>query len=327
MKKLLLIFTLALVANLSFASQTTATSSGDWTDAIWSNGEPGCIDTVIIPAGITVDIGSGGGVDIESCPDSIIIFLYGHINFSNGKKLKLPCLSDILLFPGSTIGVGSGGGSSTYIEMCGTQYWNASSGDLAGPTVLCDGGCPPSQLPIELLYFTAELITDKREVDLNWATASESDNLFFTVERSQNAIDWEFVTTQDGALNSSVVLYYQDVDLGPYMGVSYYRLKQTDTDGGFQYSPIVSVNQSVDSGLLVYMDQTSSNGSIVITFPSSAAINQDVRIFDFSGKLVYEKTFDISQSSQCIVQIDPSWESGAYVLRTSGEAIKLVMAK
>lgn len=96
-------------------------------------------------------------------------------------------------------------------------------------------------LPIELLSFTAQA-NDQRTVDLGWVTATEINNDYFTVERSQDLIHYETVTIQDGAGNSNQILAYTDVDLQPYDGTSYYRLKQTDFDGSFSYSAPVSVN-------------------------------------------------------------------------------------
>jgi len=96
-------------------------------------------------------------------------------------------------------------------------------------------------LPIELIYFNA-IPKNNRTVNLNWQTASEINNDYFTVQRSLNGTDWENVTTVDGSENSSTTLTYTSVDITPYKGISYYRLKQTDFDGQFEYSQIRSVN-------------------------------------------------------------------------------------
>lgn len=95
-------------------------------------------------------------------------------------------------------------------------------------------------LPIELIHFSA---TPKGNVvDLKWTTASETNNQFFTIQRSKNAIDFEEIGKVSGAGNSNVTLDYSSTDLNPFSGVSYYRLKQTDYNGDFTYSPIEAVN-------------------------------------------------------------------------------------
>lgn len=94
-------------------------------------------------------------------------------------------------------------------------------------------------LPIELISFEAKL--NNRQVDIHWATASEQNNDFFTIERSADGLNWEIVTTAAGAGNSIYRIDYAAYDSRPLSGISYYRLKQTDFDGAFEYSNIVSV--------------------------------------------------------------------------------------
>lgn len=104
-------------------------------------------------------------------------------------------------------------------------------------------------MPITLLYFTAEM--KGREVYLSWKTASELDNDYFTVERSQDGIEWEKVIRHPGAGNSQEEISYEEVDLQPLPGLSYYRLKQTDFDGTTSVSDIVAVNFE-DKATVVY---------------------------------------------------------------------------
>ena len=103
---------------------------------------------------------------------------------------------------------------------------------------------PANPLPIELLFFRAK--PNGKVVDLTWATASEKDNDYFTVERSKDGIRFDPVLKVPGAGNSTEALYYYEVDERPLPGISYYRLKQTDFDGTFSYSNIVAVQMPVD---------------------------------------------------------------------------------
>lgn len=96
-------------------------------------------------------------------------------------------------------------------------------------------------LSIELVFFNASLL-DQYTVALEWQTASERNNDYFTVQRSADGSDWENILTQDGAGNSTTLLNYYDVDTAPLPGISYYRLKQIDFDGMFTYSPIVMIS-------------------------------------------------------------------------------------
>jgi hypothetical protein len=93
-----------------------------------------------------------------------------------------------------------------------------------------------SPLPIELLSFDAEL--KNSQVFLNWVTASETNNDFFTIERSADVNSWESIATVDGQGNSTEMNHYSVIDNNPLLGTSYYRLKQTDFDGKHSYSQI-----------------------------------------------------------------------------------------
>ncbi|MBL4736080.1 MAG: T9SS type A sorting domain-containing protein [Flavobacteriales bacterium] len=151
-------------------------------------------------------------------------------------------------------------------------------------------------LPIVLLYFGAILNGDN--VDLDWVTASETNNDYFTVEKSRDAIDFEFVLNVPGAGTSNQTLYYSDIDLEPYGGLSYYRLKQTDYDGSFQYSELVAVIVPEGQGEDVLFSVQPNPASEVVKVAFGAkAVGLDsesmgkIYIFDSKAKLIYEKEF------------------------------------
>lgn len=142
-------------------------------------------------------------------------------------------------------------------------------------------------LPIELLSFTASY--RQISVVLNWTTASEINNDFFTVERSKDGKDFEESQIIDGAGNSTQVLNYSFCDEHPYSGISYYRLKQTDFDVHFSYSNVVFVN-SKDEHLQILISPNPSNGNFTIT--SSAEIkNSRMEIINELGEKIYSDLF------------------------------------
>lgn len=99
-------------------------------------------------------------------------------------------------------------------------------------------------LPITLDHFKATA-TSTETINLEWSTISEKNNDFFTLERSTNGKTFEALTTLDGAGNSSRKLMYSFEDNNPIIGMNYYRLKQTDFNGDFEYFKIVGVNINV----------------------------------------------------------------------------------
>ncbi len=102
------------------------------------------------------------------------------------------------------------------------------------------GSIEIAALPITLISFEAK-VYNQDQVKIEWTTASEENNAFYTVERSTNGIDFEAVSSIDGAGNSNNLLFYSYVDINPITGLSFYRLKQTDFSGEFDFSEIRSV--------------------------------------------------------------------------------------
>jgi hypothetical protein len=129
-------------------------------------------------------------------------------------------------------------------------------------------------LPVELISFTARPFENKVVV-LNWETASEENNDYFTVERSTDARNFEEIETVEGAGTTTISQYYQSFDERPYKGVNYYRLKQTDFDGTTRWSNI----QSVVFGEV-------SNGNVrVYPNPGAAIFHIDSKYEAFTVKL------------------------------------------
>ncbi|NOZ47739.1 MAG: T9SS type A sorting domain-containing protein [Chlorobi bacterium] len=118
-----------------------------------------------------------------------------------------------------------------------TLNWNniTSFSDFTG------GGS--GTLPVELVEFNVK--PESSTINVKWATLSEKNNDFFTVERSKDGVNFDILDFVNGNGNSNRLINYEYIDLSPLNGISYYRLKQTDFDGKFEYSDIVSVSDQV----------------------------------------------------------------------------------
>ena len=172
---------------------------------------------------------------------------------------------------------------------------------------------PVIPLPIELIYFNA-ITEDNRTVKLAWETASEINNDFFTIERSINAMDWEIVTTIDGAGNSNIFKNYVAKDNNPYSGVSYYRLKQTDFNGQFEYTSIKNVNlkELFAESVEIYPNPTDN----LITVVGSTNELSEVRLFNVVGQDVTNLT-RINSLNSSTLSIDLSQlAGGVYYVKT-----------
>jgi len=172
-------------------------------------------------------------------------------------------------------------------------------------------------LPITLLSFNAELNGDK--VDLNWATASETNNDYFTVQTSTDGVDFENVTYVTGAGNSNRILHYAAVDDVPFYGLSYYRLKQTDYDGQFSYSDVVAVNYLIDDdNIAVYPIPTNRKFFVVVKGNKGDEVLVIVR--DLLGKEHYSKAIILHDNGYTLaVDLSNKLSAGVYLVTASSQ--------
>jgi hypothetical protein len=93
-------------------------------------------------------------------------------------------------------------------------------------------------LPVTLVSFTSSC--QENNTLLKWTTASEYDNDYFGIEKSTDGFEWQTISNVKGAGNSELMQNYAFTDSKNYQGVVYYRLKQTNFDGTFEYSEVIS---------------------------------------------------------------------------------------
>jgi len=98
---------------------------------------------------------------------------------------------------------------------------------------------PQSAIPIKLLSFDAKEYNGT--VILSWETASENNNDFFEIERSENGKDFAAIGKIDAKGDSRDIVKYSFIDKMPINGTDYYRLKQVDFDGRYEYSNVVKI--------------------------------------------------------------------------------------
>jgi len=179
-------------------------------------------------------------------------------------------------------------------------------------------------LPVQLLRFNAKPEIDR--VKLDWVTATEINNDYFTIERSVDGKIFNIVAEQDGAGNSNTIHKYTGYDFDPLIGVSFYRLKQTDFDGHYTYSSWqkVEIKRAADFGLEMIPSPTSAS-NVVVQLTGSPGKIIDLIIVDNSGRTVYSNTFKIGDSGSLRYAIDfkSAISTGMYFVRaTSDEAVR-----
>jgi hypothetical protein len=140
-------------------------------------------------------------------------------------------------------------------------------------------------LPVTLVSFTAFYNGD--QVDLSWTTATEINNSYFNIERSQDGKHFEAIGKVDGAGNSQAYLNYGFTDHSPLSGIVYYRLKQVDFDGTSAYSVIRVVSILSSEQVIVYPTPANAGEDIHVVITNqmdTAPVTIDV--LDMLGKVV-----------------------------------------
>ena len=141
-------------------------------------------------------------------------------------------------------------------------------------------------LPVELSTFTAEYVPENDVVDLFWSTESENNNDFFDVERSIDGVDYKKISTVKGAGNTDHQTQYFTIDEDPITGVNYYRLKQVDFNGEFEYSDVVAVNILDDFYDLLSLFPNPTTGQTEVIFNSYTNENVLLSVMSSEGSII-----------------------------------------
>ena len=193
---------------------------------------------------------------------------------------------------------------SGFLSVDGTVV----SDDLAANSSCFDSSgtllCGDVSLPIELLSFSCH--EQDAALFLLWSTASELNNDFFTIERSFDGVDFSQEAIIEGAGNSDVVLNYRYELPNPPIGVSYYRLRQTDFDGTEEVVGLLR-NEYIGGGSSAFYPNPTTG---VINFGNIAT--PKLLIYSALGALIAEAPVQFGQQSLDLTAL--GLESGVYFI-------------
>ncbi|MEN0004901.1 MAG: T9SS type A sorting domain-containing protein [Bacteroidota bacterium] len=178
-------------------------------------------------------------------------------------------------------------------------------------------------LPVELVRFSAE--QSGNQVYLDWQTASEINNKGFNIERSADGKNWEMIGFVAGKGSTNTAQSYAFEDKNPYIGINYYRLRQTDFDEQFEYSDVVSVSfyeLSKLSSLTLY--PTPTQGIINLQFTEGLSEAMTIRIFNPNGQLIEQLQYDLLESDTTEISV-ATLPTGTYFLQMQTENVHEVL--
>ena len=140
-------------------------------------------------------------------------------------------------------------------------------------------------VPVELSAFKA--FVKGQSVHLNWQTETETNNYGFEIQRSFNS-EWETVDFVPGNGSTSESHFYEYIDKhDPGISTVYYRLKQIDTDGSFEYSSVLNVTLNVPTNYQLSNNYPNPfNASTVIRYSLPIEGFVRINIYDELGRLI-----------------------------------------
>lgn len=258
-------------------------------DYILINSNPGETWTLNNPIGVLNNSGGAltSGTPIpETAPGSGVYYLNIWFNASGG---------------GWTANVSNGTGAGTSNLPVGP-----------GAAVSCPP-CPESPLPVVLTKFEGKQVN--RLVTLKWATESEIDNSHFDIEKSIDGVRFESLGSLEGVGTTNETNNYKFNDNNPSNGVNYYRLKQVDFDGEYEYSKIISVKvENENSSISVFPNPVREKTQIQI---DAIYPNSFLEIISSTGQVVRE--IKVENSVQEVFMGD--LPSGIYFFRLNNNSI------
>ncbi|MCK9574640.1 MAG: T9SS type A sorting domain-containing protein [Candidatus Pacearchaeota archaeon] len=199
------------------------------------------------------------------------------------------------------------------ISINGTGTWGSA-------TVNQNCASCGSVLPIELVEFTGK--NQKEFIFLEWTTASEKNNDFFSILKSYDGISFENISDIDGAGNSTTMRYYAYKDYDARTGMNYYKLKQTDYDGKNVDSKIISINRNdLDFNILVY-PIPSASPNVKVTVNKHVGI-ATLKFINITGQTLLSTNINTNESLEYELG-KTDIPSGTYFIKIESENVVFI---
>lgn len=161
-----------------------------------------------------------------------------------------------------------------YIEDVNRTFWNY------GPRFQLD-----ALLPVEFVNFYGQ--KNNNTIQLHWETATELGNAGFEIQKSSDGITWKTIDFVKGQGTTADLQTYQYQDKQPFSGVNYYRLKQMNANGSFDYSKVTAVEYDY-SEMPIKAFPNPSNGLINLQLDNPQRQPMSIKIADYMGRIIWE---------------------------------------
>jgi hypothetical protein len=244
--------------------------------------------------------------------DQITIIVDGstaEIKVFKDKLLSLGSGSSIVLLNGGLLSYTGNCSDNTSIVVGGTEVANCSgtNGAMSFSQVNSAGGFNIGELPVTWLNTKSE-VKSRTEVFVSWSTATEINNSHFDVQYSIDGETWNTAGTIYSAANSGfsneILDYTYTHFIYEVANMVYYRIKQTDHDGKYDYSRIMTAEFSNNVPVQV---ATLGSNTIKVNIGGERFHNGKINVYDLTGTVI--RSVDLSDNN--IIQLD---KDGVYII-------------
>lgn len=272
-------------------ANATGTSTGDITNYLTVTDFSFSIPSTATICGIEVIIENSVSGAMQIVSDNSVKLIKGGVITGNDYASSNPwsTSSSIISYGGSTDTWGTTwtasdiNSSSFGIAVSANLSSYASTAQIDYISINVYYNNSLSALPVEFIHFSAN--ENFGGILLKWQTATEENNDYFAMEKSEDGINFKEIDKITGTGNSQSILSYNYIDRSVITGKKYYyRLKQVDFNGAYSYSYIISY--MLENNIAANTSFTISNNKIIITNP--AYNNLKVKIYNTQGKLLLQ---------------------------------------
>lgn len=316
------VFSPSSSGNLGFAIAPMGPDDYDW--AVWGPYPTGTtIASICPPSGPPVRCAASSGPATQASTGSYATGM-GHVTFSppqfasTAVSYGIPgTLNTCPLVPPQRCGWVPGMQVTMgQVYLMYISNWSLSSTGFSLNWTLQNGASLDcTVLPIELISFDARRVAEG--VKLEWSTASEINNDRYEVERSEDGGDFTWIGTVPGAGNSMSERRYDHLDRSPRNGFNYYRLRQVDTDGNHEFSPVrVVMVEPTGTGVQLVPNPGSTSVDVL---SGTAEPGSHFLLLDATGREIFRVPMERERTPIRVEHL-PSGLYGFRVLLPSGRS-------
>ncbi len=271
-------------------------------------GDGGGTDNLVVTNGGTISVGTSGTIDVGN----------GSIRVgANGAGGAGTLTVDGTVSASGNITIRNNGTleGSGVVSYGGTF---SNNGSATESFTTCTGGssntsCGATTLPVKLLSFKTNLV-EPGTTHLEWETASELNNDGFYIEKSIDGIQFDEIGFVKGNGTTDEYQSYQYYDHSTNSN-TYYRLRQVDFDGQYEYSPITYVEVANNSNAIVQIGIYPNPVITSFSFTNTMEGVFDWAVVNSSGKKIYfNQNLTVPQAEIQLNELIATLDAGIYMI-------------